>query len=508
MSGAGRPASTLRLVLGDQLSPALSALSGLDPARDVVLMAEVMEECSYVPHHPRKIALVLAAMRHFAAELAATGVRVDYVRLEDPANSGSLVGELGRAIGRHRPARVVMTEPGEWRLRQAFAVLGIEVREDDRFLCSHAAFAAWAGGRRALRMEFFYRAMRRRRGLLMEGAHPAGGRWNFDAENRKRLPARIAVPPVPRYTPDAITAEVLALVARRFGHHFGRLEGFSMPVTRVEAEAAFADFLRTRLASFGAWQDAMSIRSPFLFHSLLSSALNLGLLDPGALCRGAEAAWRDGAAPLAAVEGFVRQILGWREFVRGVYWRSMPGYGRENALAAHRPLPAFYWTGETEMACMARVIRETRDHGYSHHIQRLMITGNFALLAGIDPDAVERWYLAVYTDAYEWVEMPNTRGMALFADGGIAGSKPYAASGAYVARMGEDCAGCPFDVRATTGARACPFNFLYWDFIARHGERFRDHPRMALPLMGLARMAAEKRAAIAAAARQFLAALP
>ncbi len=504
--------ATLRLVLGDQLSPNLAALADLAPG-DIVLMAEVMDECTYVAHHAKKIVLVLAAMRHFAADLRARGVAVDYIRLDDPENSQSLRGEMLRAVARRRIDRVVVTEPGEWRLLddmrgwQTAAGCEVEIRDDDRFLCSARQFRAWAAGKRSLRMEFFYRDMRRRYGVLMEGEQPAGGQWNYDAENRKKLPASIAAPDVAGFQPDGVTREVIALVAARFANHFGSVDGFSLPVTARDAARVLDDFIAHRLASFGDWQDAMKADAPFLFHSLISTSLNLGLLSPLDIVRRAEAAWRDGIAPLNAVEGFIRQILGWREFIRGVYWLRMPEYGGLNALDAHRKLPWFYWSGETRMRCLAQAIGQTRAHAYAHHIQRLMITGNFALLAGLDPDAVDEWYLVVYADAYQWVEMPNTRGMALFADGGIVGSKPYAASGAYINRMSDYCRGCAYDVTDATGGNACPFNFLYWDFMARHAERLAANTRMAMPLRNLARMAPERLAAIRKLAAAFLAAM-
>ncbi len=488
--------TALRLVLGDQLSHALTALDGT-AAGDVVLMAEVMGECTYVPHHPQKIILVLSAMRHFAAELQARGITVRYVRLDDPENTQSLGGEVTRGVAETGASRVIVTEPGEWRVREAMqAWPETECRPDTRFCAPPGFFAAWAAGKTALRMEFFYREMRRHHDILMEDGQPVGGRWNFDAENRKRLPAKVRPPAPKRFPPDAVTRDVMDLVARTFADHYGSAADFDYPVTAAEAAAGLRDFLAHRLKHFGDWQDAMAADTPFLFHALVSAPLNLGLLDPLEICRAAASAFAAGAAPLNAVEGFIRQILGWREFIRGIYWHHMPGYGRLNALNATRPLPDFYWTGKTNMRCMAQAIGQTLQFAYAHHIQRLMVTGNFALLAGLDPDAVDRWYLAVYADAYEWVEMPNTRGMALHADGGIVGSKPYAASGAYINRMSDYCPACDYDVKDAAGANACPFNALYWDFIARHAERFVENPRMAMPVRSWRKMPATKQAAV------------
>jgi deoxyribodipyrimidine photolyase-related protein len=503
----------LRVVLGDQLSRGLAALRDLDPEHDVVLLAEVRAECTYVRHHQQKIVLVLSAMRHFAASLRAEGLRVAYVTLDDPANTHTLRGEVIRAVAHYEAAAVVVTEPGEWRVLQDMqgwadaAGVPVEIVADTRFFISRQEFARWAGGRQSLRMEFFYRDMRRQTGLLMQGEQPAGGRWNFDAENRKRLPKRVVPPKIAGSTPDAVTREVMALVAAMFGDHFGSLDAFNWPVTQAQAEAALADFCRHRLAQFGDWQDAMRSGAATMFHARIAAALNLGLLDALATCRMAEAAWRDGRAPLNAVEGFIRQILGWREFVRGLYWLHMPSYAQRNALAARRKLPAFYWTGDTRMACLREAITQTRDNAYAHHIQRLMITGNFALLAGIDPDEVDEWYMIVYADAYEWVEMPNTRGMALFADGGLVGSKPYAASGAYINRMSDYCRGCAYDVNDAVGENACPFNYLYWDFMARHARTLSGNPRLAMPLASLKRMSTEKLLGMRHNAKEFLASL-
>lgn len=507
-------AGTLRLVLGDQLSRDITALRGLDKGADTVLMAEVWDEATYVPHHPKKIAFLFSAMRHFAEDLRCEGVRVDYVRLDDPDNTGSFRGELARAVARHRPERVAVTFPGEWRVFQDMkgwedAVgVPVDIREDERFFASIARFRAHATGRRQLRMEFFYREMRRDHGLLLTSeGEPEGGQWNFDAENRKSLPKGLTPPPRFTVEPDAITAEVLDLVERRFGHHFGDLRPFGFAVTRADAERAFQHFLRHALPRFGDYQDAMKTGEETLFHAVISPYLNAGLLCPRHVCREAERAYRQGRAPLNAVEGFIRQILGWREYVRGIYWLKMPGYAETNALDAHRPLPDFYWTGETAMNCMAQAIGQTKREAYAHHIQRLMVTGNFALLLGVEPREIEEWYLAVYADAYDWVELPNVHGMVMHADGGMLGSKPYAASGKYIDRMSDYCGRCRYDVRQGTGDDACPFNYLYWNFLIENRERLKGNPRMTMIYASLEKMAPEKVDAIRRDAQRFIAGL-
>ena len=502
--------SVLRLVLGDQLSRNLSALDGLDPAQDVVLMMECADETTYVPHHKQKIALILSAMRHFAQDLRDEGVRVEYIKLDDPANTGSFAGEVQRACKRLKPASIIATWPGEWRVLEAMrgfeAACGVpvDVRKDDRFIAHRGDFARWASERKQLRMEFFYRDMRRATGFLMEGDKPTGGEWNFDSENRKSLPKGLRAAPAVRFKPDAITQEVLALVAQRFAGNFGDLEKFAWPVSRAQALEALDDFIATRLPLFGDYQDAMKQGEPFLFHALISTSLNIGLLDPREICRAAENAWRAGLAPLNAVEGFIRQILGWREYVRALYWLLAPDYASSNHLNAQRPLPAFYWTGETSMNCMKQAIGDTRANAYAHHIQRLMVTGNFALLAGIRPAEIEEWYLAVYADAFEWVELPNTHGMAIFADGGVMASKPYAASGAYINRMSDYCGGCAHDVKVKIGPGSCPFNILYWSFLIENEDKLARNPRMAMPYRNLSRMSDELRAEYKTQGRAFL----
>ena len=504
---------TLRFVLGDQLSREISSLRGLDAARDVVLMVEVADETTYVRHHKQKIAFILSAMRHFAAELEAEGITVDYVKLDAHGNSGSFTGELAGAVKRHKPDGVIVTEPGEWRVRQmidgwaAETGLPVEMREDTRFFATLGQFAAWGEGRKQLRMEFFYREMRRQTGILMQGDQPAGGAWNYDSENRKKLPEGHVPPKRLRFEPDAVTREVLALVKTRFADHFGDLEPFGWPVTRDDALKALDHFIDGVLPDFGDYQDAMKTGEPFLHHSLVSPALNAGLLTPREICAAAEAAWAEGRAPLNAVEGFIRQILGWREYVRGLYWLKMPDYAATNALEAKRKLPWFYWSGETEMNCLKQCIDETRIHAYAHHIQRLMVLGNFALLAGVAPAELEEWFLVVYADAYEWVELPNVHGMVLWADGGYLASKPYAASGAYIDRMSDYCGRCAYDVKAKAGETACPFNYLYWDFLIRNAKRLEGNPRLAMPYRNLAKMTPARRKEIAADAKRFLEAL-
>jgi len=501
--------SRLVLVLGDQLSHDLSALKAADKSSDLVVMAEVMDEGTYVSHHPKKIALVLSAMRHFAEDLRAGGWQVAYTRLDDAEASRSIVGELMRRGQAHGTSEVIATQPGEWRLIEALdaAPLSVTQLPDDRFICSLEEFDRWAEGRKELRMEYFYREMRRKTGFLMDAGKPAGGKWNYDHDNRK--PARddmLRACPVP-FSPDAITEEVLALVEDRFGDHFGDLRPFRFAVTRAEARRALDHFARELLPGFGDYQDAMLQDDRFLHHSVLSPYLNIGLLDPVEICERVIEEWKAGRVAINAAEGFVRQVIGWREYMRGLYFREGPGYARRNELGHDRPLPAMYWGAPTQMNCMAQVIGQTQEEAYAHHIQRLMVTGNFALLAGIDPGAVHEWYLAVYADAFEWVEAPNVIGMSQFADGGIIASKPYVSSGNYIAKMSDYCASCAYSVKDKTGANACPFNLLYWDFIIRHRDRFARNPRMGPVYRTWDRMDPDRRKAVRAGASAFLARL-
>jgi len=501
-------------ILGDQLSLTLSSLEGLSAAEATILMMEVWDEATYVRHHKQKIVLIFSAMRHFAEELRTAGFEVDYVRLDDPANTGSFTGEVARACERHAPREVRVTEASEWRVQQALLEWDdrlpcpVRLLPDTRFIASHADFRAFADGRNHLTMEYFYRAMRRKTSLLMDGDKPTGGVWNLDADNREPPPkngsAELKSPPAPKFAPDAVTQEVIELVRARFPDHFGDLEPFGWPVTRAEALQAAEAFFAQRLALFGPYQDAIVHGSDDLYHSMLSTSLNIGLLDSLELCEAAEAEYRKGRAPLNSVEGFIRQIIGWREYVRGFYWYTIPGLAEANELDAHRPLPEFFWTGETDMRCLADCIRTTREDAHAHHIQRLMVLGNFCLIAGISPRAVQDWYLAVYADAFEWVELPNVAGMVLYADGGRLATKPYAASGNYINTMSNYCKGCRYKVSQKTGPDACPFNPLYWHFMDANRSRLESNHRIGRIFATWDRMGAAKQREYLGSAEKFL----
>jgi len=501
----------LIVVFGDQLDHQSAAFDGFDPARDLVWMAEVAAEATYVRSHKVRIALFLSAMRHFAAELRAKGYNVEYRKLDAKDNRGDLAGELTAALKKFLPERMVAVEPGEFRVQESLKEVAahmrvmLEIRGDRHFFCKRDEFAAWAKDRKQLRMEYFYRDMRKRHNVLMDKDEPTGSKWNFDTENRgsfgKAGPASGMKAPH-AFGRDEITQAVLELVEARFGHHPGSLQHFSFPVTTAQAEQALSDFVAHRLAKFGEFQDAMWTGETYLYHSRISAALNLKLLNPRRVVAVVESAFREGKAPLAAAEGFVRQVLGWREYVRGIYWMQMPKYLELNALNAREALPDFYWDGKTEMNCLQQTIGQTLEYGYAHHIQRLMVTGLFALLFGVDPVEVHKWYLAVYYDAVEWVELPNTAGMSQFSDGGIMASKPYAATGKYISRMSNYCAGCKFKPEESTGVKACPFTTLYWDFLMRHEEMLGKNQRMALQVKNLGRLGAEKKKEIRAAAKK------
>jgi deoxyribodipyrimidine photolyase-related protein len=507
----------LIIILGDQLNVDSAALDHFDPNVDAIWMAEVAQESTKVWSSKPRTTTFLSAMRHFRDELLDRDWKVIYRELtitgglwqglgktSTTSAAESFTEALAESMPQLKPEQWIMVEPGEWdvreELRAASESIGVplEMLEDRHFLCSSAQFAAHAAGRKQLRMEFFYREMRQRYHVLMDQGKPVGGEWNFDSENRKsfgKAGPPLHLPPR-RFMPDKITAEVITMVNTRFASHPGDLTEFDWPVTAADAGLALEDFVKHRLTDFGDWQDAMWTAEPWLFHSRLSAVMNLKLLDPRTVIAAAESAWKQGLAPLAGVEGFIRQILGWREYVRGIYWHQMPGYRELNAQGADQPLPAFYWTGETEMACLRDALGQTLRLGYAHHIQRLMVTGLYALMLGVRPREVHEWYLAVYVDAVEWVELPNTLGMSQHADGGLMASKPYIATGKYIQRMSNYCTGCRYDPALSTGPTACPFTTLYWDFLLQHEPMLRKNQRMSLQVRNLARLDEPTRHAI------------
>ncbi len=493
----------MRLVLGDQLSFENPVLVNAEPQRDWVLLAEVAEEATYVPHNRHKIALIFSAMRHFADALRERGFKVIYRSFDEGVSSLRHAAE--DALKTSKASALLVTAPGEYRLRtqiQAWeSELGVPVylQEDARFLASLDYFESWASGRKQLRMEYFYREMRRHYKLLLdEDGEPEGGKWNYDADNRKGWRAQTEVPERPAVAADTITREVIELVEREFPGNPGDLNEFRLAVTSSDAQSQFDWFCKHALTDFGSYQDALAEESPWMFHGLISMYLNIGLLEPLPVCRQVEIAWREGHCSLAAAEGFIRQVLGWREYVRGIYWHAMPDYALRNTFEARRALPAWFWTGDTDMRCLSRALRQSLDLGYAHHIQRLMVIGNFALLAGLDVEQVCEWYLAVYVDAFEWVELPNTLGMALHGDNGLMASKPYAASGKYIQRQGNHCSACRYDPKQTTGENACPYNSLYWHFIDRHQDYLTKNARMGLIIGGWKKRDAADREAIVA----------
>ena len=491
-----QPIRNLVIVLGDQLDEASSALSGIAPDADAVVMMEVDEEAAYIPQHKLRIAFFLAAMRHHRDALRGRGLRVLYAEMDEPENRGSFADELTRRVEEVGCERLIVTKPGDHRvetaLRETAASLGkpLEIRDDEHFIVAPKEFDAFAAGRGSLLMETFYRRVRTRIGALMDGDEPVGGAWNLDRENRasfgKGGPPEIA-PPV-SFAPDATTRGAIDLVRKRFSASPGNVDTFDYPVTRNQARAALADFIAHRLAHFGRHQDAMALGRPFLYHGRLSCVLNLHLLDPREVVAAAEEAYAGGAVPLNSAEGFIRQIIGWREYIRGIYWREMPGYAERNALGADLPVPRFLWTGETEMACVRAAVGQLVDHAYAHHIQRLMVLGLLNLLLGVRPYAVHRWHMSMYADAIDWVSLPNVLGMSQYGDGGLVGTKPYCASGNYIDRMSDYCRSCRYHPQTRVGPTACPFTTLYWDFLARHRQHFAANPRMALPLKNLERL--------------------
>jgi len=524
MSMQNKPCRHIVLILGDQLDESSAAFDGFDPLQDQILMIEALEESTHVWSHKARTTLFLSAMRHFSAMLAQRGWQVNY-RALDKEKDNTLADGLTATVQRLHPQQIIGVEPGDQRIRQALEKaidsiatqaqqqsssgkkLSIIWREDRHFLCSLPQFRKWAGKSASLRMEYFYRTMRQQYKVLMKDGQPVGGQWNFDAENRKGFgkSGPKDLPPTLTFAQDTITRSVMALVEKMLPDHPGQLSKFNWPVTREQALEALHDFIEHRLPHFGTHQDAMWTQLDFGWHALLSSSLNLKLLNPLEVVQAAEVAYRVRGLNLASVEGFIRQVLGWREFIRGVYFLDMPDLKTANHFNHQNALPKWYWTGETRMNCMRQCITQTLNNGYSHHIQRLMVTGMFGVTAQIQPQQLCDWYLAVYVDAVEWVELPNTAGMALFANGGRFTSKPYIASGAYVKRMSNYCTGCTYKPELRTGPEACPMTTLYWNFLDEHEASFEKNPRTALMVKNLQRMSAQERSEVRACATDMLA---
>lgn len=491
----------LVVVLGDQLDAASAAFDDYDTDNDAVLMVEVEEEASYVPQHKVRLVLFFAAMRHFRDELEARGFRVHYVTLDDRLNRHSFEKETARWVNKTRPEKIIVAKPGDYRVEKALCKAArsvdcpVEIRSDRHFLTTPDEFAEFADGRDSLLMETFYRQMRRRHDILLRGREPVGGSWNFDSDNRRPLKhgSPDAIPAPRAFRPDRVTRAVIEMVEQRFSECPGKLDTFDYPVTARQAKTALRDFIERRLCNFGIYQDAMATGEPYLFHSRLSCVLNLHLLDPRDAVAAAVKAYEEGEAPINSVEGFVRQILGWREYVRGIYWLKMPEYADMNALDAELPMPRYMWTGETEMNCVHQSVGQLAEHAYAHHIQRLMVLGLHALLLGVHPYQVHRWHLSMYADAIDWVSLPNVLGMSQFADGGIVGTKPYAASGAYINRMSDYCRDCRYNPKRAIGDDACPFTTLYWDFLSRNRNKLKNNRRMQLQFKNLDRKTQSER---------------
>ena len=507
--GAAVGASVGVWIPGDQLlleHPAIAAAEkefgreGLE-----VVIVESLARRNRLPYHRRKSVLMLSAMRHYAEELRRLGYRVDYRRA---ATIGAGLSSYLAERGHPSPFKFLTMAASEYSARRlqnellpALLDVEIEVLPNTQFLSER--FNPVPAGKRPI-MENFYREMRRHFAVLLEPeGKPAGGKWNFDQDNRRPLPAGLELPEADGWEPDEITRQVIEEIDRE-GHGYGEAAGFRLAVTREEARQALDLFIEHRLPDFGPYEDAMSSRSATLFHSLLSPYLNIGLLDPLTTIRAAESAWRDGRAPLNSVEGFIRQILGWREFIYCQYWQQMPELQTANHWQANRPLPALFWNGQTEMNCLGHVIGNVLDSGYSHHIERLMIICNFCLLAGIEPRQVADWFNAMYIDAFDWVVLPNVIGMGLNADGGKTATKPYLASANYINKMSDYCGGCRYDKKVRTGANACPFNFLYWNFLLNNEAALRANPRLGPAVLGVSRIGTEERDRIGHEARHFL----
>jgi len=478
-------------LMEDQLSHTLPAL--VDNPSAYVLLTESDRNYRSLPFHPKRIVFLVAAIRHFARELQDAGRDVAHFALK-PEGYLDSIAAVREHVKRTGSRKFIVVEPSEYHTRAWLDTLPdqlgitIDYVPNTLFLTDRDTFADWARSLKSPLMEHFYRRTRKQHNVLMDGAEPIGGAWNFDKENRKPFKPGTLVPKHKTFAPDDITQTVMRVVARRFPTHYGTVDGFDLPVTRQHALICLDDFMKHRLPRFGDYEDAMVTGQPVLFHSFLSPLINAGILAPMEVIRAAEDQYARGHAPLNAVEGFVRQILGWREFVYGIYWSFMPTYRTRNARNNTRSLPQLFWTGETNLNCLKQTLSSVIEHAYSHHIQRLMILSNFATLTGINPQAVNDWFYAMYVDSHDWVVTPNVVGMGMNADGGTMATKPYVSSGAYINRMSDYCKSCKYNVKERTGENACPFNHLYWTFMHRYRSAYARNPRMTMMMKQLDRI--------------------
>jgi len=477
----------LNLILGDQLNWDSLIWNDTNKQHDLFWMAEVSNESTRTSSSKQRSVLFLSAMRHFATEIESKGFQLEYFHLGDAFSD--FESTLETTLNKHSVTQVRCVLAGDseivTRLERFFQQhnLTIEWLADAHFIAQRGEFQRWLKGRKQPRMEHWYRYLRKDRQILMTAQQtPIGGQWNFDKENRRSFPQAGPVinDTLPQFEPDKLTRQVMEELEKHCPKLPGNLDTFNWPVTRTQALEQLDVFIKNYLPSFGDYQDAMWTDEPFLFHARISSSLNLKLLNPMEVIKKVEQAYHDNKAPLNAVEGFIRQILGWREYIRGLYWSHRHKWLTFNKLNTDRALPRFYWDGKTDMQCLQKSISQVLDYGYGHHIQRLMVTGLFSLLWGVKPDAIHRWYLGMFVDAVEWVEIPNTIGMSQYADGGVVGSKPYIASGAYIQRMSNYCQHCPYNPKQASGDEACPFTTLYWSFIDRHQTWLARNPRLGM----------------------------
>lgn len=504
-----RMGKTLRLILGDQLNAQHSWFSTVNNEYTFV-MIESREEGSYAPHHIQKVVGIFSAMRQFAHSLKSQGHQLHYHKILDSteANLRTVLASIAHQYGTER---IELQEPDEWRLREDLEQLkdeGFKITwcSSEHFISTRKEFQELFEGKKTFLMETFYRALRRRTGILMDMGQPAGGKWNYDAQNRKKLPKN-HLPPPPFVPSTDVSAELKDALAAQLPT-IGKLKNpkhFYWPTTPTQAWEIFDHWLQNGLPSFGDYQDALTTKSWSLYHSRISFALNTKMIQPLDVCQRVEAHYRaNPEVPLNAVEGFIRQILGWREFMRCVYWHRMPEFAAENFFGFDRKLPQWFWNGETKMKCLSHTIGQSLNHGYAHHIQRLMVTGNFTLLAGIDPDEVDLWYLGIYIDAFEWVEITNTRGMSQYADGGWIATKPYVSSANYMKKMGDYCDQCFYNPKTKTEDDSCPFNALYWNFFDSQRDKLQSNFRLGMVYRTYDKMNADVKAGIREKAQSLL----